>query len=201
MAFVKQIGEGEATGPLKGVYDAARDRAGAVANIIKVMSLDPRSLRASMQLYVSIMKSDNALEAARREMLATVVSNINECHYCTIHHARDFGRESNNQPLAEQLIYDYRTASLTEADRALCDYAVKLTLTPGRVGAADVEHLRRQGLDDEAITIAAQVIGYFNYINRIGNGLGVDCEPWMSPSREEWDRRRGRDYLQALDAE
>ncbi len=194
MAFIKQIGEGEATGPLKGVYDAARDRAGAVANIVKVMSLDARSVRASMQFYVSIMKSNNALDAARREMLATVVSNFNECYYCTMHHARDFGRESNNQPLAAQLIYDYRTASLTEADRALCDYAVKLTLTPGRVAAADVERLRRHDFDDDAITIAAQVIGYFNYINRIGDGLGVDCEPWMTPSREEWDRRRGRDY-------
>ena len=81
MAYVKQISEGEAAGPLKGVYDAARDRSGAVANIVKVMSLDPRSVRASMQFYVSIMKSDNALEAARREMLATVVSNINECYY------------------------------------------------------------------------------------------------------------------------
>ncbi len=81
MAFVKQIGEGEATGPLKGVYDAARDRTGSVAGIIKVMSLDARSLRASMQFYASLMKSDNALDAARREMLATVVSNINECYY------------------------------------------------------------------------------------------------------------------------
>ncbi len=75
---------------------------------------------------------------------------------------------------------------------------MKLTLAPGRMGAADVQRLRDRGFDDEQITIAAQVIGYFNYINRIAEGLGVDADEWMNPSREEWERRRGRGYLEAL---
>ncbi|MCH7798801.1 MAG: hypothetical protein IID28_10215 [Planctomycetes bacterium] len=81
MAFVSQVGEADATGVLQRVYAAAQSRAGTVANIIKVMSLDGRSVQASMQFYVSLMKSPNALDAARREMLATVVSNVNECYY------------------------------------------------------------------------------------------------------------------------
>ncbi len=93
------------------------------------------------------------------------------------------------------MIYDYRQAPLSPADRALCDYAVKLTLAPGRMTAQDVDDLRGHGFDDAAITIAVQVIGYFNYINRVADGLGVDDEPGMKPSKEEWDRRRGRSYL------
>jgi len=93
------------------------------------------------------------------------------------------------------LIDDYRRAELSPADRALCDYAVKLTLAPGAMTERDVDDLRGHGFDDAAITIAVQVIGYFNYINRVADGLGVDDEPWMKPSREQWDRRRGRDYL------
>ncbi|MHC4948081.1 MAG: carboxymuconolactone decarboxylase family protein [Planctomycetota bacterium] len=81
MAFIRQIDPNEAEGPLKRVYDAAAGRSGGVANIIKVMGLDARSVQASMGFYVSIMKADNALDAARREMLATVVSNINDCYY------------------------------------------------------------------------------------------------------------------------
>ncbi len=81
MAFIKQVGETEATGALQRVYDAARQRSGAVANIIRVMSRDGRSVQGSMQLYTSVMKADNALSASRREMLAAVVSNINECYY------------------------------------------------------------------------------------------------------------------------
>ncbi len=81
MAHVRQVSEGEATGVLKRIYDAAAGRTGGVANIIRVMSLDGRSTQASMQFYVSLMKSSNALDPARREMLAAVVSNINECYY------------------------------------------------------------------------------------------------------------------------
>jgi alkylhydroperoxidase family enzyme len=57
---------------------------------------------------------------------------------------------------------------------------VKLTLTPAAVGPADIERLRAVGLDDEAITSATQVIAYFNYINRIAEGLGVPMEAWLN---------------------
>ncbi len=81
MAFIKQVSDDEATGVLQRVYEAARGRSGGVANIIRVMSRDGRSVQGSMQLYMSLMKTDNALSGARREMLAAVVSNINECYY------------------------------------------------------------------------------------------------------------------------
>ncbi|TDJ56381.1 MAG: hypothetical protein E2O40_04560 [Planctomycetota bacterium] len=81
MAFIKQVSDDEATGVLQRVYEAARGRSGGVANIIRVMSRDGRSVQGSMQFYTSLMKTDNALSASRREMLAAVVSNINECYY------------------------------------------------------------------------------------------------------------------------
>ncbi len=59
---------------------------------------------------------------------------------------------------------------------------------------ADVATLRGHGFDDDAITIAVQVISYFNYINRIADGLGVDDETWMAPSKDEWLQRRGSDW-------
>ena len=92
--------------------------------------------------------------------------------------------------MAEQLVYDYREAGLGEADRLLCDYAVKLTLDPGAMTAADLEPLRTAGFDDAAISIAVQVVSYFNYINRIADGLGVDPEPWMKLKPEEWHQKK-----------
>jgi uncharacterized peroxidase-related enzyme len=92
------------------------------------------------------------------------------------------------------LIFDYRQADLSDADRALCDYAVKLTLTPAAVVESDLDVLRRHGFDDDAIHIATQVIGYFNYITRIADGLGVDPENWMTPPPDEWRRRKGRGF-------
>ena len=81
MPYISQISEEAATGIVQRQYDAARQRAGTVANIIKLMSLDGPSTQASMQLYTSLMKSANSLEPARREMWATVVSIVNACFY------------------------------------------------------------------------------------------------------------------------
>lgn len=88
------------------------------------------------------------------------------------------------------MILDYRTAHLSEEWRALCDYAIKLTLTPGEMDECDVEQLREFQWDDGQIHLAIQVIAYFNYINRIADGLGVDNEIWMelddSLTRDKW---------------
>ena len=74
-------------------------------------------------------------------------------------------------------------AELPPKVRALCDYAVALTRAPAAVGAAEVEELRRHGWDDAAIHDAIQVIAYFNYINRVAEGVGIGPEPdWP----EEW---------------
>ena len=96
------------------------------------------------------------------------------------------------------MIFDYREADLSPADRGLCDYAVRLTLEPGEMGESDVQRLRDLGSSDETIVIATQVISYFNYINRIADGLGVDDESWMTIGREQWNAHRGRDYLATL---
>ena len=77
----------------------------------------------------------------------------------------------------ERCTHDYRAADLSEPVRALCDYAVKLTRTPAAVGAEDVAALHSHGWDDEAIHDAIQVIAYFNYINRVAEGVGIGPEP------------------------
>jgi len=88
------------------------------------------------------------------------------------------------------LIWDYRKCDddeLDAQDKALCDYAVKLTLTPGDMDEEDVKRLRNIGLSAGQITVAVQVIGYFNYINRVADGLDVELEDWMHrQSKEEW---------------
>ena len=110
----------------------------------------------------------------------------------------DFGRESGDEALARQMIYDYRQAELPAEDRALCDYAIKLSLAPGKMSEADVAALREHGFSDEQITVAVQVISYFNYINRIAEGLGVDDESWMDVPHDDWHRNKGSDYLARL---
>lgn len=79
--------------------------------------------------------------------------------------------------MIEQLAVDYRQAGLSPRERAILDYAVKLTLTPATMTRQDVDDLRRVGLDDDAIHDVAQVTGFFNLYNRLADGLGIDAEP------------------------
>ena len=74
---------------------------------------------------------------------------------------------------------DYRQASLSARERALMDYAVKLTTRPTSMTRSDTERLRQQGYSDRAILDATHVIGYFNHINRLAEALGVELEPDM----------------------
>lgn len=76
---------------------------------------------------------------------------------------------------------DWRTASLSSVDRALCGFAAKLTHTSGKMLPADLDALRAAGLDDRAIHDAVQVIAYFNYINRVADSLGVEPEDFIQP--------------------
>src|SRR5687768_510389 len=96
-------------------------------------------------------------------------------------HGEDLRDVSGSAALAEAALTGWRSAPLDEQERALCAYAEALTLRPSAVGREDVDALRAAGLSDEAISDAAQVIAYFNYVNRIADGLGCDLEPGMPP--------------------
>ncbi len=102
-------------------------------------------------------------------------------------HLEDLRAEISDLPTGDverllgALARDWRLAQLTPADRALCSYAQKLTLEPARMSREDVEGLREHGFDDGAIHDAIQVVGYFNYINRVADAVHVDLEPEMPP--------------------
>jgi uncharacterized peroxidase-related enzyme len=85
---------------------------------------------------------------------------------------------TKDTPLVEQLGTDYTTAQLSPADRAMLDYAAKLTLTPTAVQESDIERLRDVGFDDRAILDIVQIVAYYAYVNRIADGLGVTLEDY-----------------------
>jgi uncharacterized peroxidase-related enzyme len=95
--------------------------------------------------------------------------------------------------LADTVKRDYRQAPLSPVDRALCGYAYKLTKSPVSITDTDISRLHDVGLSDRAINDAVQVIAYFNYINRVADGLGVDLEPGMPTPEHRTARSPKRD--------
>ena len=92
------------------------------------------------------------------------------------HHGAGLHRLTKDEQLVEHLKSDYIQADLSPADREMLDYAVKLTLTPWEMVADDVERLRERGFSDSAILDINQITGYFAYVNRLADGLGVELE-------------------------
>ena len=106
--------------------------------------------------------------------------------------------------MARALARDHTEAEISDQNRAMIDYAVKLTRSPHSVGSEDIDRLREVGFDDAGVLDICQVVSYYNYVNRLADGLGVELEEFwneddLTITRSEFDRasrRRGHDMTQ-----
>jgi uncharacterized peroxidase-related enzyme len=177
MAYIQTIPESEATGPLAELYKRVVSPDGSVDNVMKIHSLNVEALRAHFELYITALHKRSPLSRIERELVGVVVSIANGCLYCQKHHAAGLERiAAKTRPGLGKAVLEGDDSPLTERERTMVGYAKRLTNEPGAVSAADIEPLRKAGLDDRAIHDLAQVVAYFCYANRMVTGLGVDLE-------------------------
>lgn len=177
MAFIKIIQPEEAEGRLKEIYNDLVIKRGKIAEVHKITSLNPETIVAHMDLYLMIMFGQSPLKRVQREMLGVVVSIANNCEYCQRHHAAAMNAYWKNDEKTAAFLSDFKKVDLNEIDVELCNLAWELTKFPkNNVSVPIIEKLRGLGLDDRAILDATLVIAYFNFVNRIVLGLGVQLE-------------------------
>ncbi|MFO8064774.1 MAG: peroxidase-related enzyme [Spirochaetota bacterium] len=177
MARIDVIEPDAAEGRLKEIYDEIERTRGKIAEVHKIQSLNPETITNHMDLYLNVMFGKSPLKRYQREMMAVVVSRANGCTYCRRHHLEALEHFWKDTDRTEQLGSDYRALELAPVDRALCDYAWELTTDPGAAERADpTAALREQGLSDRAVLDATLVVSYFNFVNRMVLGLGVELE-------------------------
>jgi uncharacterized peroxidase-related enzyme len=177
MAHIKVIQHEEAEGALKEIYDNLVETRGKLAEVHKIQSLNPKTIIAHMDLYMKIMFGKSPLRRYQREMMAVVVSVCNNCLYCTKHHAEAVQHFWKDDAKVDQLIKDYTQIDLSEEDRLWCDLAKQLTKNPSETSKeVYLQPLKNLGVKDQAILDATLVIAYFNFVNRIVLGLGVNLE-------------------------
>lgn len=179
MSWIDDIDEENADKKLKEVYDRIKGDRGKLSNIMKVHSLMPEAMDDHMDLYMSIMFKERSLSREICELIGVIVSNENGCEYCVNHHAEPLNHYWDDEVRIEHLKEDYNSAELNEKQSTLVEYVVKLTKTPGKLEESDVDMLRKVGFSDENILNINLVASYFNFVNRIALGLGVEF------SREE----------------
>ena len=178
MSYVRIIEESEAEGRLADLYARGGNQDGSVDNVLRVHSLNPDSLHAHLEVYISAMHRPSPLSRAEREMVAVTVSRLNGCAYCLRHHGEGLRRllKGARAGLVEALSAGDESV-LNDRERAMCAYAAKLTTDPSSIGASDIEALRGAGLDDRSVVDLACVVAYFAYANRVVLGLGASLEP------------------------
>lgn len=176
MAYIKIIEHEEADGLLKNIYDKLVEKRGKLADVHKIQSLNPETIVKHMDFYLSIMFGKSPLSRAQREMIAVVVSVANGCLYCRQHHAEALNHYWKDKQRLALLIRDFSKVDLSEVDNYLCELAWQLSRTPTISTEELISYLKEKGLDDRAILDATLVISYFNFVNRMVLGLGVELE-------------------------
>ncbi|MDZ7771747.1 MAG: peroxidase-related enzyme [Balneolaceae bacterium] len=175
MPYISIIEPEEAEGRLKEIYEELREKRGKLAHVHKIQSLNPESIVTHMEFYLSVMFGRSPLSRAQREMLGVVVSSSNNCPYCVQHHSEALNHYWKDERRVQALARDFESLDLEPADRQLCRLARKLTLRPDGIKKdPDISSLTDLGLSERAVLDAVLVTGYFNFVNRLVLGLGVE---------------------------
>lgn len=175
--WIRVIDEGEAEGALAAAYKDVAAKRGKVANIVKVQSLLPETIGAHLKLYTSVMFGPGPLARDERELVAVVVSNMNDCEYCVAHHAEALNRYWKNDERVRTASRDFRKLPLPKKMQLLLEYAEQLTHKPLSIDKTIIAELREAGASDEEILQVTLITGYFNFVNRVALGLGVTATP------------------------
>ena len=180
-AWIKMIPDAEAEGFLREMYDKVRTPHGTVDNVMRAHSLRPHTMDGHVTLYRSVLHNpDNTLPFWFLEVIASYTSIVNSCDYSLTHHFTNARRLLRNEKHADAILAALRAGRPEDCfsgkELALLNYAGKLTAEVGRMQQSDIESLRQAGCSDGEILEVNQVCAYFNYSNRLLNGLGVTTE-------------------------
>ncbi len=155
------------------LFSKAKHALGEVPNVFRAFTVAPKHFMKWFKYYDHLMRDETGdITPAEREMIAVVVSAENRCEYCLGSHTSYLRGQTGNPIQAELLSHNYRRADLSTRERAMLDFAVKMTNESEKMSPEDLDILRAEGFSDEAIFDIAQVVAMFNFSNRMGNALG-----------------------------
>lgn len=172
MAHIPPVPEDQAGDELRPLYEMAGQALGYVPTLMQVLGNRPDLLRQLLAGYGEL-QSPAGLPQPLKEKLALVVSAANSNSYCIRAHLELLGKLGVDTAIGKQLVNDHRSADVPDKEKALFDFAKKLTVAPFEIKGEDVEALREHGWEDGEILEAVHVTSYFNHINRLAAGLGV----------------------------
>jgi uncharacterized peroxidase-related enzyme len=158
------------------ILAATRDAIGYVRNQQHVLAHKPRVLATIGALGDAVVRdAEGVLTPRERELIALVVSVENRCDACVFAHAAALRGHSGDAEWVATIEVNYRRAALTTRERALADYAIKVTRAAAEIEPRDLQILRDAGVPELGVLEAASIVAYFNFTNRLNSALGIQA--------------------------
>jgi uncharacterized peroxidase-related enzyme len=158
-------------------FDICVDKLGLVPNVLRAYAFDIDKLNAFTGLYNNLMLADSGLTKLEREMIAVAVSSLNRCWYCQVAHGAAVRELSGDPVLGEAMVMNWRVAGLSPRQRAMLEFAEKLTVASSKIEEPDRQALRDAGFTDRDIWDIASVAAFFNMTNRVASATAMAPNP------------------------
>lgn len=148
---------------------AVQEKSGFVPNVFLTLAYRPDEFRAFFAYHDALMEKESGLSKAEREMIVVATSSANQCHYCVIAHGAILRIRAKNPLIADQIAVNYRKADITPRQRAMLDFAMKVSVEANTVSEEDFADVSRHGFSNDDIWDIAAIAAFFGLSNRMAN--------------------------------
>ena len=154
-----------------------QEKSGFIPNVFLVLAHRPAEFRAFFSYHDALMEKEGNLTKAEREMIVVATSSHNQCQYCVIAHGAILRIRAKNPLIADQVAANYRKADITERQKAMLDFAIKVSSEAHEVSDADFATLATHGFTEEDTWDIAAISAFFGLSNRIANVTSMRPNP------------------------
>src|SRR2546430_5340726 len=152
---------------------AVQEKSGFIPNVFLTLAYRPDEFRAFFAYHDALMEKDGGLTKAEREMIVVATSSANQCQYCVIAHGAILRIRAKNPLIADQIAVNYRKADITQRQRAMLDFAMKVATEAHRISEADFAALAAHDFSHDDIWDIAAIAAFFALSNRMANVTGM----------------------------
>ena len=158
---------------LKNKILEVQDKSGFIPNVFLALAHRPEEFRAFFSYHDSLMNKESGISKGEREMIVVATSALNECLYCVVAHGAILRIREKNSLIADQLATNYKKADITDRQRAMLDFAVKVSRHANTISDEDIQALAQHGFSDQDVWDIGSIAAFFALSNRLANMANI----------------------------
>ena len=158
---------------LKNKILEVQDKSGFIPNVFLALAHRPEEFRAFFSYHDALMNKESGISKGEREMIVVATSALNECLYCVVAHGAILRIREKNSLIADQLATNYKKADITDRQRAMLDFAVKVSRHANTISDEDIQALAQHGFSDQDVWDIGSIAAFFALSNRLANMANI----------------------------